>query len=106
MLVLIRSKRVPALVRGRLSRFLVEVESGTYIGDLSNRVRKNLWDDIVKDAGMIGSLWMVYPSPIVQKLEILSLNTDWELVNMDGVMLVERPLKTINVLKDSPLPST
>lgn len=43
MIVLVVSK-VPRSLRGKLTRWLLQLKSGVYVGTLSARVRNRLWD--------------------------------------------------------------
>lgn len=43
MFVVITATKLPDHVRGYVSRFLVEVDQGVYVGTVSRRVRDNLW---------------------------------------------------------------
>lgn len=101
MMVLVRVKNVNARVRGTLSQYLLEVEPCTYIGDVSARVRESLWKSVSSELEEKGSAWMVFPSPGGQNMTVLSLNTTWSVVELDGVFLIERSLKTLNRECDS-----
>jgi CRISPR-associated protein Cas2 len=101
MMVLVRVKNVNARVRGTLSQYLLEVEPCTYIGDVSSRVRESLWKSITSELEEGGSAWMVFPSSGGQKMSVLSYNTTWSVVELDGVFLIERSLKTLNRECDS-----
>ena len=46
MLVIVVENAPPRL-RGRLAVFLLEIRAGTYIGKVSARVRKMLWEQVV-----------------------------------------------------------
>ena len=94
MIVTVCVKRVTSQVRGLLGRYLVEIESGVFIGDVSERVRASLWGRVTNGCGLDGSAWMIYPTTdTVQGMHLLNHNTDWSIEDMDGVMLVSRPLK-------------
>ena len=43
MFVVISSRNIPNHLHGYLSRFLAEVDTGVYVGNVSRRVRDNLW---------------------------------------------------------------
>lgn len=42
---------VPPRLRGHLRRYLVEVSSGVFVGDLSSRVRDRLWERVLRSSG-------------------------------------------------------
>ena len=80
----------PPKVRGDLSKWLLEISTGVYVGNLSARVRDELWGRIcehVKD----GRATMVYSSNGEQKLDFAIHNTSWLPVDYDGIKLVRKP---------------
>lgn len=80
----------PAKLRGHLTRWLLEISAGVYVGHVSARVRDLLWDQIVeyvKD----GKALMVYNSTGEQRLAFRTHLHEWEAVDFDGVMLMRRP---------------
>lgn len=58
MFIVITATRIPEHLSGYLSRFLVQVDTGVYVGNVSRRVRDNLWKRCVGAAGN-GSLTMI-----------------------------------------------
>jgi CRISPR-associated protein Cas2 len=52
-------ERVTPSVRGDLSRWLLEVQAGVFVGRVSRRVREALWDRAVQraDGGSVLMLW-------------------------------------------------
>ena len=70
MIVLVVSKAPPAL-RGKLTRWLLQIKAGVYVGTLSHRVRSRLWATTCES---IRGGWAVllYPAKTEQGFEILS----------------------------------
>lgn len=80
----------PAGLRGHLTRWLLEVSPGVFIGVLSARVRGLLWErtqELVKDGRAI----MIYPARNEQRLEFKVHRYHWEPADFDGISLVRRP---------------
>lgn len=80
----------PAKLRGHLSRWLLEVSAGVYVGHVPARVRELLWIQIieyVKD----GKALMIHNSTGEQRLALKTHRHEWEPVDLDGVMLMRRP---------------
>ena len=44
-------ERVPRSLRGELTRWLVEVDTGVFVGRVSAAVRELLWEKVVEKAG-------------------------------------------------------
>ncbi|WP_308198676.1 type I-E CRISPR-associated endoribonuclease Cas2e [Hoyosella sp. YIM 151337] len=77
-------------LRGQVTRWLLEISPGVFVGVLSRRVRELLWErvcELVKDGRAI----MVYPAKNEQKLDFMIHRYDWEPIDLDGVNLVRRP---------------
>lgn len=81
----------PPKLRGDLSKWLFEINTGVYVGKVSTRVREALWSRICESMNH-GQATMVYPAPGEQKMEFQVHNTTWEIVDYDGLKLMRRPL--------------
>lgn len=89
----------PPKLRGDLSKWLFEINTGVYVGKVSTRVREALWSRICESINH-GQATMVYPAPGEQKMEFRVHNTTWEVVDYDGVKLMRRPL--IHSVRETP----
>jgi len=79
----------PVGLRGQLTRWLLEISPGVFVGHISKRVREALWEQIgelVKD----GKAIMVSSSSSEQRLEFRVHRNEWEPVDMDGITLIRR----------------
>lgn len=83
----------PPKLRGDLSKWLFEINTGVYVGRVSTRVREALWMRIC-DNLRHGQATMVYPSTGEQRMEFRVHNTTWEVVDYDGIKLMRRPSHT------------
>lgn len=91
-MVILSISSCPPSLRGDLSKWLNEINTGVYIGKLSARVREELWKRIcenIKD----GQATMVFSASNAQGYAILVHNTAWKPVDYDGITLMKRPLK-------------
>mgnify|MGYP002368783822 CR=1 FL=1 len=89
MVVLILTACPPGL-RGHLTRWLLEVSPGVFVGVLTARVRDRTWartKELCKDGRAI----MVYSTNGEQRLAFRVHRHDWEPVDRDGLMLMLRP---------------
>lgn len=89
MIVVVLSDCPPKL-RGDISKWLFEVNTGVYVGELSARVRDALWDRI---CGSIktGRATMVFSASGEQGLDYRVHNTTWVPVDLDGIKLMRHP---------------
>lgn len=81
---------VPAGLRGHLTRWLLEIAPGVFVGNVSRRVRDELWDRVVelcKD----GRALLVESARNEQRLDFRVHRHDWEPVDFDGLTLIRRP---------------
>lgn len=82
--------KVPEGLRGHLTRWLMEVAPGVYVGRVSARVRDALWG-IVLDMVRDGRALMVYSARNEQGLEIRNHGHSWTPTDHEGVVLMRRP---------------
>lgn len=81
---------VPVGLRGFVTRWLLELSPGVFVGRVSPRVRDAIWMRIVelcKDGRAI----MVFSAENEQRLNFRVHRHDWDVVDVDGVSLIRRP---------------
>ncbi|WP_408926028.1 type I-E CRISPR-associated endoribonuclease Cas2e [Corynebacterium sp. YSMAA1_1_F7] len=96
MMVLVVSA-CPAGLRGDLTRWLLEISPGVFVGRPSARVRDQVWErtcDLVKDGRAI----MVFQAANEQGFDFKTHRHNWVPTDFDGVNLITRP----NNRADSP----
>ena len=81
----------PPQLRGDLSKWLCEINTGVYVGQVSQRVREALWIRVCENLKN-GRATMVYSTNGEQKMDFRVHNTAWEPVDYDGLKLMRRPL--------------
>lgn len=84
----------PAKLSGHLTRWLIEVSPGVYVGNPNARIRDALWEMII---GTIttGRAVMTYPTRSnEQGFEIRVHRSQWETVDFDGMTLMRHPITT------------
>lgn len=84
---------VPAGLRGELTRWLMEIDSGVFVGNPSRRVRESLWDR-TRESIRDGRALLVYRANNEQQLRVETHRHHWEPVDLDGLVLMRRPLPT------------
>lgn len=85
----------PPKLRGDVSKWLFEINTGVYVGNLSARVRDELWSRICENLSA-GRATMVYSSNCEQHLDFKVHNTTWECVDLDGIKLMRRPTNPLS----------
>lgn len=84
---------VPERLRGDLTRWLLEISPGVYVGYVPSRVRERLWGRIV-ELSSGGRAIMVYAARNEQRLAFRVARHQWEPVDVDGITLMRRPADT------------
>ena len=89
-MVVITLEKCPISLRGDLTKWLLEINTGVYVGQISARVRDNLWKRVCAEAKQ-GRATMVYSSRNEQHLDFRVHNSLWEPIDFDGMKLMLRP---------------
>ncbi|GAB3597971.1 type I-E CRISPR-associated endoribonuclease Cas2e [Microbacterium tumbae] len=89
MIVLVLTACPPGL-RGFLTRWLIEISAGVFVGKVTRRVRELLWERTV---GMVrtGRAILVFSARNEQGLSFLVHGHHWEPIDIDGITLMLRP---------------
>ena len=80
----------PAGLRGDLSKWLIELTPGVFVGRPSARIRDLLWErtvELCKD----GRALLVYSEANEQGIEFRTHRHHWQPTDFDGVTLMVRP---------------
>lgn len=80
----------PAGLRGHLTRWLLEVSPGVFVGKISTRVRDLMWArvlELCKDGRAI----MIFGSDKEQGMAFRVHRHDWEVIDVEGLSLMLRP---------------
>lgn len=80
----------PAGLRGFLTRWLMEISAGVFVGKVNARVREALWERVVEMIGN-GRAILVRSVRSEQGLDVRVHGHHWEPVDIDGLTLMLRP---------------
>lgn len=89
MIVVVLTK-VPSGLRGHLTRWLMEISAGVYVGKVSARVREELWT-LILDMVQDGSALMIVAARNEQGLEVRNHRHTWAPEDFEGITLMRRP---------------
>ncbi|MBR3313132.1 MAG: type I-E CRISPR-associated endoribonuclease Cas2 [Atopobiaceae bacterium] len=89
-MVVIVLEKCPLALRGDLTKWLQEISLGVYVGQVSARVRENLWQRVCAECKS-GRATMVYSARNEQHLSFEVHNATWEPIDFDGLKLMLRP---------------
>lgn len=80
----------PAGLRGHLTRWLLEISAGVFVGHVTARVRDLMWERVVELA-KDGKAIMIHSVRSEQRLAFKVHRHDWLPVDLDGIQLMLRP---------------
>ncbi|MDR0936724.1 MAG: type I-E CRISPR-associated endoribonuclease Cas2e [Oscillospiraceae bacterium] len=90
-MVVLRVENAKQDLRGDLTKWLIEIDSGFYVGELNARVREKLWERVCKFIRG-GNAIMVYSTDTEQGYDFKVYGRGaWEPINFDGLKLILRP---------------
>ena len=99
-MIVIMVSDCPPKIRGDLSKWLFDINTGVFVGNVSSRVRDEIWDRVCNNIKN-GQATMVFSAQGEQKMDFRVHNTSWEPVDFDGIKLMRRPfLEKRNVQND------
>ena len=82
----------PAGLRGDLTKWVMEITPGVFVGDPSARVREAIWErttELCKD----GRALLIWSTNNEQGMEYRTHRHDWVPTDFDGLTLMMRPQK-------------
>ncbi|MET9959480.1 type I-E CRISPR-associated endoribonuclease Cas2e [Streptomyces sp. NPDC006326] len=80
----------PVGLRGFLTRWLMEISPGVFVGGPSARVRATLWEEVKQYAG-IGRALLAYNADNEQGFAFETHDHKWHPVDREGITLIHRP---------------
>ncbi|MDX2644298.1 type I-E CRISPR-associated endoribonuclease Cas2e [Streptomyces sp. PA03-1a] len=80
----------PAGLRGFLTRWLLEISPGVFIGNPSARIREALWDEVRQYAGQ-GRALLAYTTNTEQGFTFDAHDHAWYPMDHEGLTLIRRP---------------
>ena len=86
-------RSVPQSLKGDLTKWMQEIATGVYVGNLNTRVREKLWKritDFIND----GEATMSYETHTELGYNFVTANTTQQVIELDGIPLVLLPAKS------------
>lgn len=80
----------PAGLRGFLTRWLLEISPGVFIGAPSARIREILWEEVKQYSGQ-GRALLVHSTNTEQGFAFETHDHKWHPVDHEGLILIRRP---------------
>lgn len=103
MFIVISATAIPDHLRGYLSRYLSEVVTGLFVGNVSTRVRDNLW---IRCTSVVGDGGLVLISSDPTNEQGFSVQTSGResrrVFDLDGLALISRTLPADERIESNP----
>ncbi|MFJ1596241.1 type I-E CRISPR-associated endoribonuclease Cas2e [Streptomyces sp. NPDC088261] len=80
----------PPGLRGFLTRWLLEISAGVFIGNPSARIRDALWDEVQQYAGQ-GRALLAHTTNNEQGFTFRTHDHAWHPIDHEGLTLIRRP---------------
>lgn len=90
----------PVGLRGLLTRWLLEISPGVFIGNPSARIRDALWDEVRQYAGN-GRALLAHATDNEQGYAFETHDHKWHPVDHEGLTLIRRPNDNVPLAKPS-----
>lgn len=87
-MIVITLSKTPYALRGDLTRWCQEIQTGVYVGNVSARVRDNLWERVKKNIGN-GEATIVYNTNNEQGFTFKTTRPSKKIVDLDGLEFVK-----------------
>lgn len=87
-MIVITLSKVPASLRGDLTKWCQKVQTGVYVGNFNSKIRDLLWDKIVKNCGS-GEATLIYSTNNELGYDFRTTRSDIEVIDCDGIPLVK-----------------
>lgn len=99
-LTVITLKKVPQSLRGDLTKWMQEIETGVYIGNFNSKVREALWKR-VKENIEVGEATLTFACRNEIGYSFDTVNSNRTYIDSDGIPLVIIPNKEENVIENN-----
>ena len=89
-MVVITLSDCPIALKGDLTKWLLEISPGVFVGQIGSRIRDSLWERtcrLIKN----GKATMVFNARNEQHLNFRVHGSDWEPIDFDGIKLILHP---------------
>ena len=83
------TENVPPRLRGRLAVWLLEIRAGVYVGDVSQRIREMIWEQI-NFLGDEGNVVMAWATNTESGFDFVTYGENRRMpIDLDGLRLVK-----------------
>lgn len=89
-MIVLTMTNCPPKLRGDLSKWLLEINTGVYVGNVNARVRELIWKRVCENIKN-GQATLVFPANNERHMDFYVHNTNWQPIDLDGIKLMKHP---------------
>ena len=89
-MIVLTMTNCPPKLRGDLSKWLLEINTGVYVGNVNARVRELIWKRVCENIKIVQAT-LVFPANNEQHMDFYVHNTNWQPIDLDGIKLMKHP---------------
>lgn len=89
-MIVLTMTNCPPKLRADLSKWLLEINTGVYVGNVNARVRELIWKRVCENIKN-GQATLVFPANNEQHMDFYVHNTNWQPIDLDGIKLMKHP---------------
>ncbi len=89
-MIVLTMTNCPPKLRGDLSKWLLEINTGVYVGNVNARVRELIWKRVCENIKN-GQATLVFSANNEQHMDFYVHNTNWQPIDLDGIKLMKHP---------------
>ncbi|EOS60741.1 exonuclease, DNA polymerase III, epsilon subunit [Firmicutes bacterium M10-2] len=86
----------PKKIRGNLTKWMLEVNTNVFVGQLNKRIRDALWIEICENMPK-GKATLIYNREGEQGIGIEIHGNSWRPVDFEGIYMIQRPFTQSNI---------
>ncbi|MFW9990070.1 MAG: type I-E CRISPR-associated endoribonuclease Cas2e, partial [Candidatus Odinarchaeota archaeon] len=99
-LMIFITEGVPTSLRGELTKWMLQLKPGVFLGTLSSLVGEKLWNKIQNKVGSGRAVWVKATNNEQRFVLTMCGNIKWKISDFDGLQLITHPNKKSQKKKD------
>lgn len=94
-MIVVTMSNAPPKLRGFLTKYLWEISTGTYVGNVNVRIREAIWKRVRDNIGCDGRAVIVFPAENEQGFDFDIVGSAWRPIDCEGLKLIMRPAEPV-----------
>jgi CRISPR-associated protein Cas2 len=90
-MIIINVSNCPPKLKGDLTKWLIEINTGIYVGKVNAKVREKLWERVCENISL-GNATMVFSTNTEQGFAFKVHNSSWIPTDYEGITLMKIPI--------------